>query len=275
MKKILVPCDFSEPANNAFRQATDIAVQSDGVVHLLHVVEPPIMNDTLLMPTLYFEEEEMKEHKNKAERMFRDMINRNKLQHIKSEFAVQVGSIADTIQEYIKGHEIDMVVMGSTGASGLKEYFIGSNAEKVVRHSLVPVLIVKNYFGQPIRKIIFPNTLEHQEDLVMKVKELQDFFKAKLCLVYINTQFGLVNETSIREHLKEFADRFMLKNYSLSVFNHTSIEKGIIEYTKMINGDMIALGTHGHKGVVHLVKGSVAEDIVNHTDRPIWTCRMK
>jgi hypothetical protein len=43
----------------------------------------------------------------------------------------------------------------------------------------------------------------------------------------------------------------------------------------MVGGDLIALGTHGHKGIVHLVKGSVAEDIVNHTERPIWTYHIK
>ena len=60
MKKILVPCDFSKPAISAYRQALGVAAQSNGVVHLLHVIEPPIMNDTMLMPTLNFEEELMK-----------------------------------------------------------------------------------------------------------------------------------------------------------------------------------------------------------------------
>lgn len=275
MKKILVPCDFSERAINAYRQALDVAAQSGGVIHLLHVIEPPILNDSMLMPTLNFEVEQMNEAKSKAESQFKDMIARSKGEHVKSVSEVQFGSVSDHIQKYIIEQNIDMVIMGSTGVSGLKEYFIGSNAEKVVRHSPVPVLILKNYYGQPIRKIVFPNTLEHQEDLVMKVKELQNFFKAKLCLVYINTQFGLADESSIRLHLQQFANRFMLKDYSINVYDHTSIEKGVIEFTKTAHGDMIALGTHGHKGIVHLVKGSIAEDIVNHIDRPIWTYRMK
>lgn len=275
MKKILVPCDFSEPAANAYRQALDVASQSGGVIHLLHVVETPLLNDTVLMPTLNFEQEQMKEAKSKAEGMFKDMIKRSNAELIKIVFNVQFGSISNVIQKYIEEHDIDLVIMGSTGSSGLKEYFIGSNAEKVVRYSPVPVLILKNYYGQPIRKIVFPSTLEHQEDLVMKVKELQDLFKAKLCLVYINTQFGLADESAIHQHLQQFANRYMFKDYSINVYDHTSIEKGIIDFTKTVNGDMIALGTHGHKGIVHLVKGSIAEDIVNHTDRPIWTYRMK
>lgn len=277
MKKILVPCDFSEQATSAYRQALDVAAKSGGVIHLLHVVETPILNDTLLMPTLNFEEEQMREAKSKAESQFKDMIKRSKVERVKSVSDVQLGSIPDTIQKYIEDHDIDLVIMGSTGASGLKEYFIGSNAEKVVRHSPVPVLILKNYYEQPIRKIVFPNTLEtgHHEDLVMKVKELQNFFKAKLCIVYINIPSRFEDEATIHKHLQQFAKRYMFKDYTTNVYSHTSTEKGVTEFTKMVGGDMIALGTHGHKGIIHFVKGSVAEDIVNHTGRPIWTYRMK
>lgn len=277
MKKILVPCDFSEPAINAYRQALDVAGHSGGVVHLLHVIEPPILNDTVLMPTLYFEEEQMKESKSKAESQFKDLIKRTKNEYVKSKYEVQIGSVSDVIQQYIKEHDIGLVVMGSTGASGFKEMFIGSNAEKVVRQSQVPVLVIKNYFDQPIRKIVFPNTLDtlHQEDLVMKVKELQAFFKAKLCIVYINVASKFEDEATIRQHLSQFAKRYMFKDYTINVYSHVSTEKGIVEFTKMAGGDMIALGTHGYKGIVHLLKGSVAEDIVNHTERPIWTYRMK
>jgi len=266
MKQILVPCDFSQPAINAYHQALNIAQKSSGAVHLLYVVDEHLPKENANNNETYL---------SKIENQFKSLIDGNKFENIECKFDIRHGAISDIIQEYIRENNIDLVIMGSTGASGLKEVFIGSNAEKVVRQSQVPVLIVKNYYGQPIRKIVFPNTLEHQEDLVTKVKELQDLFKAKLCLVYINTQFGLASKSSIHDHLQQFVARYMLKNYSISVYDHLSIEKGIIEFTKMINGDLIALGTHGHEGLVHLVKGSIAEDIVNHAERPIWTYRMK
>lgn len=266
MRKILVPCDFSEPAVNAYRQALDVAAQSRGEIHLLHIIDQARTTD---------ETGSEEKQRSKAETQFKNLIQGSKQEHLKTKFEIKLGSIADVIQDYIKANDIDLVIMGSTGASGLKEIFIGSNAEKVVRQSEVPVLIVKNYYGQPINRIVFPNTLEHQEDLVMKVKDLQHFFNAKLCLVYINTQFGLGNEAATHQHLQEYANRYMLTDYSINVFSNESIEKGIIEFTKMVSGDMIALGTHGHKGIVHLVKGSIAEDIVNHVGCPIWTYRMK
>ena len=91
MKKILVPCDFSKPAISAYRQALGVAAQSNGVVHLLHVIEPPILNDTMLMPTLNFEEELMKEMKEKAEGTFKNVIKENKIDHVKVKFDIQYG----------------------------------------------------------------------------------------------------------------------------------------------------------------------------------------
>lgn len=275
MKKILVPCDFSKPAINAYRQALGIAAQSMSVVHLLHVIEPPIMNDTMLMPTLNFEEELMKEMKQKAQGELKNMVKENE-EPVKVSFDIQFGAVSTTIQEYIKDNDIDLVIMGSTGASGLKEYFVGSNAERVVRMSPVPVLVVKDYYEHPIKNIVLPNTLdvEHQEGFMIKVKDLQEFFKAKLHVVYINTANNFVVDNVIRPQLQEFAERYMLKNYTLNVFNHLSTEGGAIEFTKMISGDLIAIGTHGRRGLNHFFKGSIAEDLVNHTECLIWTCRL-
>ncbi len=277
MKKILVPCDFSKPAISAYRQALGVAAQSNGVVHLLHVIEPPILNDTMLMPTLNFEEELIKEMKNKAAVEFKNVIKDSKTDHLKVKFDIQYGAVATVVKDYIKENEIDMVIMGSTGASGFKEYFIGSNAERIVRQSPVPVLVVKEFYEWPVKNIVFPNELdtEHQEDLITKVKELQEFFKAKLHIVYINTASNFVVDTVIRPQLQDFADRYMLKNYTINIFNHISTQKGVIDFTKMIEGDLIAIGTHGRRGINHLVNGSIAEDLVNHTDSLIWTYKLK
>jgi hypothetical protein len=66
----------------------------------------------------------------------------------------------------------------------------------------------------------------------------------------------------------------MLKDYTTNVFNHHNEEEGVIKFTQMIKGDMIAMGTHGRKGISHFLLGSMAEDIVNQTDRIIWTYTM-
>jgi K+-sensing histidine kinase KdpD len=124
---------------------------------------------------------------------------------------------------------------------------------------------------------VFPNTLDtqDQEDLVMKVKALQNFFKAHLHLVWINTPLNFASDTVTSHRLEAFAKRFMLKDYTVSVFNHTDEERGILEFTNSIKGDLIAMGTHGRKGISHLVNGSLAEDVVNHNRGMVWTYSMK
>jgi hypothetical protein len=182
------------------------------------------------------------------------------------------------ITDYIADQAIDLVVMGTKGASGVKEMLIGSNAEKVVRKSPVPVIAVKKYVkASSIKNIVFPNTLdtESQEDLVMHVKALQNFFKAKIHIVWINTPTNFTPDRITITRLTNFAKRFMFKEFTVSVYNDPFEEPGIINYAHTVNADMIAMGTRGRRGLAHVLSGSVAEDVVNHVDCPIWTYAIK
>jgi len=272
MKKILVPCDFSEQAINAFRLALDIA-HTKSEVHLLSVVELPVMHDTVLMPVLSFEETLLQELREKAEKQFDAIRKKHEKEGHKIVTKVEFGVTSRMILDYINQHEIDLVVMGTKGASGVRELLIGSNAEKIVRGASCPVIAVKKYVdADSIKNIVFPNTLDqNQEDLVMKVKALQHFFKATLHIVWINTPGHFSRDTDTFKRLEDFVKRFMIKDYTLNVFNDPYEESGVINFTHHIKADMIAMGTHGRKGLAHILSGSLAEDVVNHVDCPIWT----
>lgn len=277
MKKILVPCDFSKPATNAFRFALDVAAQTSGTIYLLNVVELPVMHDTMIMPVLNFEEQLLKELKEKSTASFEKMIKKYGAEGIKVNKEVLFGPVSGIITQYIEDKHIDLVVMGSHGSTGVRELFIGSNAEKIVRRSKVPVLVMKDYFKGPIKKIVFPNTFEtdHQEDLMLKVKALQNFFKAHLYVVWINTPLNFSPDSVTLKTMETFAKRFLLKDYSLNVFNSNDEETGILEFNKKVEGDLIAIGTHSRKGISHLINGSLAEDLVNHTTGLVWTYSLK
>lgn len=273
MKKILVPCDFSKPAVNAYRFALDVAQRSKGTIHLLHVIELPVLHDSILMPVLNFEAELLTELKENAESRFAKIVSQYSHEGVKVRFDVQFGAVWRMVYDYIENESIDLVIMGSQGASGARELFLGSNAEKIVRHSKVPVLVMKKYVKGPIKNIVFPNSLEidNQEDLVMKVKALQSFFKATLHLVWINTPLNFTSDMVTQSRLEAFAKRFLLKDYTSSVFNHPDEKGGILEFTKSVKGDLIAMGTHGRKGFSHVLNGSLAEDVVNHNKGLVWT----
>ncbi len=274
MKKLLVPCDFSQPALNAFQFALDVAAQSpNSTVHLLHVVELPVLHDSVLMPVLSFEQDLLEELKEKAEKEFEIVEKKYNKGSVEVITEVKFGKISDMIQQYQKDHTIDAIIMGSHGAKGAREFFIGSNAEKIVRRATVPVLVTKGRFKGPIKHIVFPNTLdtEKQEDLVMKVKALQNFFGAHLHIVWINTPLNFTSDTDTTKRLKEFVKRFQFKNYTINTFNHLNPEQGILDYAQSMDADLIAMGTHGRKGVSHMFYGSLTESLVNHTDKLVWS----
>jgi nucleotide-binding universal stress UspA family protein len=255
----------------------DIAAQSKGEVYLLNIIELPVLHDTVLMPVLNFEAELLKELKEKAEESFSRITAEYGLEGVKVVREVVFGSVYRELLEFAKTDKFDLIVMGSHGASGFRELVVGSNAEKVVRNSPVPVLVVKEYSKGTIKNIVFPNTLEteHQEDLTMKVKALQSFFKAHLDIVWINTPLNFSSDTQTLKRLEAFARRYMLKDYSIHVFNHRDEEKGILEFANRVKGDIIAMATHGRKGISHLLNGSLAEDVVNHTKGLVWTYSLK
>lgn len=273
MKRILVPCDFSDPAVQAFKFAVEVALKNRGEIYLLNVVEVPVMHETVLMPTLYFEQSLMNEMKEAAGKKFWKMKDKWAGEGVAVSMHVEFGSIITTIRQFIEEKKIDLVVMGTHGATGAREFLIGSNTEKIVRTSLVPVIAIKKSIKlSNIKSIVFPNDLNlENEQLTLKVKELQNFFKATLHIVYINTPAFFQRDVDTKLKLKNFAKRFMLKDYTLNVFNDVDQENGVNNFTKEMKGDMIAMATHGRRGISHLVSGSIAEDVVNHVDCPIWT----
>ncbi len=278
MKKILVPCDFSKPAIQAFRYALDIAAKStNGIVHALYVVEIPVITDTMLMPIIPFEDGLLQEIKQKTLLQFAKLNDKYNKESIKTAIDVQFGRPSEMIRSYVEKNGIDIIIMGSHGAKGSKELFIGSNAERVVRNSTVPVIVLKDYFKGAIKNIVFPNTLEteNQEPLIQRVKILQNFFKAHLHIVWINTPINFTPDTVTLARLNAFAKRFQFRDYSTSVFNHLSPEEGIIDFANTVDGSLIAMGTHGRKGLAHIMHGSLTESLVNHTEKIVWSYVMK
>ncbi len=277
MKKILVPCDFSKPAAEAFRSALSVAARSGGEVHLLHVIELPVIHDAVLMPVLSFEEGLFRELEEKAQAEFAKLAAENR-DNISLKTKVVFGVTSRMILDYAATEAIELIIMGTRGASGIREVLIGSNTEKIVRNANIPVLVVRNAIDvASVRDLVFPNTLQtdNQEGLVTRVKAIQNFFGARLHIVWVNTPTNFTPDATTRVRLQEFASRFMLQNYTINIFNDLYEESGIISFTHHIKADMLVMGTHGRRGLAHLFSGSVTEDVVNHVDLPIWTCNIK
>ena len=71
--------------------------------------------------------------------------------------------------------------------------------------------------------------------------------------------------------MQEFARKLQLKNFTMNVFNDVSEEEGIVYFADSIDADLIAMATHGRTGFAHVLAGSIAEDVVSHSKRPVLT----
>jgi nucleotide-binding universal stress UspA family protein len=273
MNKILIPCDFSEPAMQALKFAVDLAKESKGEILILNVVELPSLYNTSAVKA--FKESFIKNEKLKAENEIRKIKEKLAKPALKLTGIVEFGGLQTTIRDVVKRINADLLVVGTHGASGLREYTVGSNTEKIVRMLDVPVIAIKRA-PKAVKNIVFPVTPElDQEILTMKVKQLQSLYKATLHVLFVNTPAAFRRDSDIKPALDRFAKRFMLKNWTLNVYNDTSEEEGIINFSRVIKADLVAMRTHGRRGLAHLAAGSIAEDVVNHIECPIWTLKIK
>lgn len=274
MKKILVPCDFSDPAVEAFKFAINVAERSSGVIHLAHVVELPVLYDSAAV--LSFEQAYMSDRKKDVLKGFNKLIDKYaKDVPVTVKMHVEYGGTVPVIRRLITETKADLIILGTHGAKGLKEFTIGSNTEKIVRSSAVPVISLKKSV-KAIKSIVLPTPPDFDlEKLTLEVKELQAFFGATLHVLYVNTPARFRTDSTIKTGMKDFAKRFMLKNYTLNVYNDITEEEGIKNFAREVKADMIAMRTHGRRGIAHLASGSIAEDVVNHIDCAIWTYVVK
>ncbi len=75
--------------------------------------------------------------------------------------------------------------------------------------------------------------------------------------------------------MEAFAKKLQLKNYTINVFNDLTEEEGIVYFADSINADLIAMATHGRTGFAHVLAGSIAEEVVSHSKRPVLTFVIK
>jgi len=272
MKKILVPCDFSNTAIQAFQFACQIAALSKGEVLLLNVIELPTLHGSSLVPVQAYENAFLKDIKAKAHRNF-EKLKEKWGGKTKVHLVIETGSVKDGIVKLVDRKRIDLVVMGTHGASGIKEFTLGSNTEKIVRSCKVPVIAIKkNAKAALLKNIIFPTNLKiTNKNLLNSIKELQSLLKARLHVLYVNVPAGFTPDHATEKRLLEFARENQLKNCSIHIYNDFDEESGIINFSSKFKNRMIAMSTHGRRGINHLLSGSIAENVVNHIDCPIWT----
>src|SRR5690606_19184453 len=271
MRTILVPFDVSEEAQYVFDLAQQLVEMARCKLKFVHIIESPTTQRFSTMGEMNLDSAQLNqvymiELVDKRKRQLEELqrLHENKPYDFSSK--VLFGNPYAGISSEISDIKADLVVMGSKGSSGLEELLIGSNTEKVVRHSLAPVITVKQPINaESIKKIIFASDFsEENRDVIQRIKSLQELLGAELSLVKINTPSFFETSKDSKIKIEAFVANHGFTNTQVVIYNSTSEEDGIIEYAEEINADMIAMATHGRTGFMHLLSGSIAEDVVNH-----------
>lgn len=276
MKRILVPVDFSKEAESAAKVAASIARKTDSEIFLVHMLELPVTTiDPAEMNTISSEPQIIYFMK-LAHQKFDKFKKLPFLKGLRIIESVQFQHAFSGIIEESKKNNIDLIVMGSQGASGLQEMFIGSNTEKVVRKSKVPVLVIKKDIDDfNIEDIVFASDFNvESKSTFQRVIDFAKLFDARIHLLYVNTIHNFNTSENIEKRISDFMKDFDLTNYTANIYNDISIEKGILSFGRNIDADLIALNTHGRSGLSKLFNGSIGEELANHALRPVITFKI-
>ena len=276
MKRILVPVDFSIQAEYAAKVASSIAKKTNAKIFLLHMLELPsgvvdpsnFGNSSNTPSALLFLK--------RAYDRFEEFKELPFLEGIEVEAKVQFHKAYDGIIDESKVQDADLIVMGSQGTSGLEEMLIGSNTEKVVRNSEIPVLVIKQDVEDfKMENIVFASNFKiNNQPAFQKILNFATLFNAKLHLLKINTIHNFETTKASSEAIRSFIEGHDLGDYTLNIYNDISVEAGILNFTKLIEADVIILNTHGRRGLAHLFNGSIGEDLANHAKLPVITFKL-
>ncbi len=280
MKKILVPVDFSKCSEKALHMAAQIARKNGSDIILLHLIDLPsgeigfMENGTPTGPAAILLMED-------ARKKFEELLGKDYLEGIKVQDFLDFNKPVEGIAEYAEKHGADLIVMGSHGIGKTAGFFVGSNTEKVVRSSKVPVFVVKKFVPEfnPELIIYASDFKENCHHCFRELLRFSRMFDADIHLLRINkpTKFLATYESEelIKDFMKKHTSDYPAEKMQPVVYDDYSVPEGIFHYAHEAGADMIALSTHGRQGLWHFLQDSIAEDVVNKSDINILTFRME
>lgn len=278
MKNILVPIDFSDRSSEALDFAIEFNQKIKGQIILMHAIIIPTSSftssgeiDVNHMQTFY-QGEYIKGIHNRLEEWALRVSDVDQ----KVITRMKYGHPFEKVNEIVTDEKVSWIVIGSNGASGLKEIFIGSLTERVIRHATCPVITIKGKASiSKMKSMVFASSLFEDEDwMALKAKEIQEMLDLNMHILKVKTPHNYLTEEVAKEQLKKFVKRNYLERCTQSTISADYSDEGIVAFAEEVKAGMILMGTHAKTGLAHLLGGSRAEDVANHSKIPVMTFKL-
>lgn len=273
MKKILFPVDFSEASFNAFRYALHFAQKINAEIITIHVYEFPIIvysdyNNFLLDNYNVNEWSEFENYKNEVPKL-RAIAEKEQLEHIKMSHVLKQGDVQDSILSLVAKEHIDYIVMGTKGATGLKEVFLGTITQSIINNTKVPVFAIPlGCEYHPIKRILFLTKYEKSHLPILKrIFTLAQLFQAHLDALRVSTS----NDNHFRKFVLEWEKANPKSGVDFFTMPSNDYEGTIIDFMEQHNTNLVTMPIH-HLGFFEKIFSySLSQKLTFHSKIPLLT----
>ncbi len=275
MKTILVPTDFSVYANNALQIAFEIAKKTNAQIILQHII--PSLNSILLAPdSLQTETTWEEKHLNQVQISVREKLEKAlknaQFPHEQVSIRIDIGDIFTVVTQTAKDFDVDLIVMGTHGATQLESLFFGSNTEKVVRVSPCPVLAVKQNttFWQIQHILVATDLSEGNKYALQKWIKNKNWLQGEWHYLSVQSSWGIPeNKQEFLQKQTNFAQEIGLAPYHTHTIETNVETGGILAFAQQIKASLIVMTSHQRQGWSHFFLGSISGEIVNQAPQPV------
>jgi nucleotide-binding universal stress UspA family protein len=272
--------DFSIKSHNALVLAKRIAIKAKSTIHIVHVLEPILGN-------YFFSGEFVKDPMDDvfmiriAEKVTAE-LHTLEISNMHPNFDIKVklliGDPYQKIKNLTEELNADLVVMGYKGVTNAEDFFLGSLTDKVIRSLQCPVLTVKEVMDErSFDNIVYATDLEEDHTAMMNlILRFQDIFGSTVHIVKMNNKNNFKNEMETKAVLQRLVDKYDMKNYTINCYSHEDEEYGVVHFADEVGADLIVMGVHEKSGFRRLISGgSIADEVTDHTFRPVLTYRFQ
>lgn len=247
MKSILFPTDFSETAKKAFIYALHIAGKWKARITTLHVYKRPDIRASHMPKTMQEYHETLDLHElarfKKAVVPLKEIAEKHGFSHLEIQHVLEEGETVNTILKVAEQHQADMIVMGTTGARGLKNIFLGSIAGEILEHACCPVLVVpeKAVLDGKIDKLAFTTIFEDEEKKALQwLIEFGRLFDFEIHCINVNIDNSSAYAQGMEELKREFNNYGKLQFHLLEgvdILNEITnfLEENQVDIVAMVN----------------------------------------